>query len=288
MVSSLLDRRQRNNPVPVYLVLTAGQALCFSLFFTVQLIYQVTLVGLNPLQMVLVGTVLEITCVLFEIPTGIFADVYSRRLSILIGIVLMGCSYLLEGAIPAFWAAMLSQVFWGIGGTFNSGANQAWITDEIGEDAVGPVFLRGRQMWLIGGLAGTLACVVLGIINIQLPMILAGSDLLQECGRVRGQREHRDQRAQHHRDEDLDDREPCGEEEVQHQGADDEVEGIRDRLVARELLARSSGPRSGLYEQRHALENEKGDEYERDDFQSRHGLDSLLRVVQRLSRGTDH
>ena len=178
MLSSLLEQRQRNNPVQVYLLLTAGQSLCFSLFFTVQLIYQVTVVGLNPLQMVLVGVVLEITCVLFEIPTGVVADVFSRRLSIIVGIALMGCSYALEGAIPAFWAAMLSQVFWGIGGAFNSGANQAWITDEIGEKAVGPVFLRGRQMWLIGGLTGTLACVALGLIHIQLPMILAGIGML--------------------------------------------------------------------------------------------------------------
>lgn len=178
MSSSLLERRGRKSPVPVYLFLTAAQALCFSLFFTVQLIYQVTIVGLDPFQMVLVGTVLEVTCFVFEVPTGIVADVYSRRLSILIGIVLMGCSYLLEGALPTFGAALVSQVFWGVGYTFTSGANQAWITDEIGETAVGPVFLRSRQMWLVGGLAGTLLSAVLGLIHLQLPMVLAGVGML--------------------------------------------------------------------------------------------------------------
>jgi len=171
---ALLMRRRRANPVPIYLILMAIQALCFALFFTVQLIYQVTVIGLNPFQMVLVGVVLEVTCVLFEVPTGVVADVYSRRLSVLIGVALMGCSYTLEGGIPAFWAALLSQVFWGLGYTFTSGATEAWITDEIGEQAVGPVFLRGRQMWLLGVLAGTLACVPLGLLHIQLPMLLAG------------------------------------------------------------------------------------------------------------------
>ena len=90
-LSPVFSRRQLNNPVPVYLVLMAGQAVCFSLFFTVQLIYQVTVVDLNPFQMVLVGTVLEATCFLFEVPTGLVADVYSRRLSILIGVALIGC-----------------------------------------------------------------------------------------------------------------------------------------------------------------------------------------------------
>jgi MFS transporter, DHA3 family, tetracycline resistance protein len=174
VLSNVLARRQRHDPVPVYMVLMLGRAISHSLFFTVQLIYQVTVVGLNPFQMVLVGTVLEVCWVLFEIPTGVVADVFSRRLSVLIGFALIGCAYALEGGIPVFWAALLGQVFWAVGGTFASGATEAWITDEVGEESVGPIFLRGRQMWLIGLLIGTVACVGLGLVHIQLPMILAG------------------------------------------------------------------------------------------------------------------
>jgi MFS family permease len=182
VLALLLARRRRYNAVPIYLALMTGQAICFSLFFTVQLIYQVTVVGLDPLQMVLVGTVLEVTCFLFEVPTGVVADVYSRRLSILFGITLIGCAYALEGAIPLFWAALGGQVFWGIGYTFTSGATQAWITDEIGEEAAGPVFLRGTQVGLLGGLLGTLLSVVLGASHIQLPMVLAGCGMLTLAG----------------------------------------------------------------------------------------------------------
>ena len=164
--------------MPIYLCLMLVQAICFSMFFTVQLIYHVTVIGLSPLQMVLVGVVLEVVTFAFEIPTGVVADVFSRRRSILIGILLMGCSYTLEGAVALFWAALLSQVFWGIGYTFTSGANQAWITDEIGEDAVGQVFLRGRQMWLLGIVTGTLLAMLLGVLHIQLPMVLAGVGML--------------------------------------------------------------------------------------------------------------
>lgn len=170
----LQPRRPATNPVPIYLLLAFGQAFCFSLIFTVNMVYQVTVVGLTPFQLVIVGTVLEATCFLFEIPTGVLADVYSRRLSILIGIILIGCGFLLEGSIPAFWAVVGAQVIWGIGYTFTSGATEAWITDEVGEDAVGPVFLRSTQMWLIGGLVGTFAAVALGVVKIQLPMVLAG------------------------------------------------------------------------------------------------------------------
>jgi DHA3 family tetracycline resistance protein-like MFS transporter len=123
--------------------------------------------------MVMVGAVLESTVVVFEVPTGIVADVYSRSLALLIGSALLGCSYVLEGGVPPFWEALVSQILRGAGYTFMSGATEAWISDEIGEIKVGQVFLRGRQMWL----AGTLACVGLGLINIQVPMVLAGAGM---------------------------------------------------------------------------------------------------------------
>ena len=55
--------------------------------FTVSAVYFVQEVGLNPLELVLLGTVMEATIFLFEIPTGVIADTYSRRLSLIIGCV---------------------------------------------------------------------------------------------------------------------------------------------------------------------------------------------------------
>ncbi|HET6743484.1 MAG TPA: MFS transporter, partial [Kribbella sp.] len=103
--------------------------------------------------MVLVGTTLELACFLFEIPTGIVADLYSRRLSIVIGFVLIGAGFLLQGLVPAFFAILAAQVLWGIGFTFTSGADQAWITDEIGVERVDRVFVHAQQFEL-GGTAG--------------------------------------------------------------------------------------------------------------------------------------
>ena len=46
------------------------------------------------------------------------------------------------------WPTLAGQVIWGLGYTFVSGAAQAWITDEIGEDHVQPVFTRATQVVL--------------------------------------------------------------------------------------------------------------------------------------------
>ena len=47
--------------------------------YTVISVYYVVVAGLDPLRLVLVGTVLEAAIALFEVPTGVIADVFSRR-----------------------------------------------------------------------------------------------------------------------------------------------------------------------------------------------------------------
>lgn len=159
----------------VYLILSAGASFCFSLIFTVNLVYQVAVVGLDPLQLVLVGTILEATVFLFEIPTGIVADVKSRRLSIIIGYLLIGLGFVVEGSFPFFLTVALGQGLWGVGYTFTSGAIQAWIVDEIGEARAGNAFFRGAQARQIGALCGVPASVVLASIVIPLPIVLGGA-----------------------------------------------------------------------------------------------------------------
>ena len=70
--------------------------------FTTSAIYRFNMAELNPLQLVLLGTALEGSVFLFEIPTGVVADVYSRRLSVIIGYTLVGFGMLFEGAFQIF------------------------------------------------------------------------------------------------------------------------------------------------------------------------------------------
>ena len=162
----------------VYLIIEAVSALLFSMIFTASAIYQVTTAKLTPLQLVLVGTLLEGSIFIFEVPTGVVADAYSRRLSILIGWFLIGVGFIIEGSFPIFWLIMLAQVFWGVGYTFTSGATQAWITDEIGEAAAGKAFLRANQVGNLAALPGIGLGMALGSLNIALPIQLGGVCLI--------------------------------------------------------------------------------------------------------------
>ena len=158
------------SPTKVYLFIEFAGSLCFSLMFVVTSLYEATVAGLTPVQLILVGTTLELSAFLFEVPTGIVADVYSRRLSIIIGYLLMGVGFLVEGLFPFFGTILLAQVIWGLGYTFTSGARQAWISDEIGEDPANKLFLRARQLGLIASLVGMGLSALVGANQVALPI----------------------------------------------------------------------------------------------------------------------
>lgn len=158
----------------VYLILSSASAFFFTTVFTINLVYQLQVAHLNPLQLVLVGTVLEITLFLTQVPTGVLADVYSRRLAVIVGLVLTGAGSLLEGSIPQFWAILLSQVLWGVGITFTDGADSAWIADEVGDGQLGPLLLRSSQVSRVFELVAIPLSVALASVRLNLPVLLGG------------------------------------------------------------------------------------------------------------------
>jgi MFS transporter, DHA3 family, tetracycline resistance protein len=168
------NMKKKLSPELVYYIYSGASTLFFSLVFTANLVYYVEKVGLNPLQLVLVGTMLETVYFLFEIPTGVVADVYSRRLSVIIGVILTGLGFLLEGFIPSFIAVLASQVLWGIGATFTSGAEEAWIADEMEGEDLDQVFLRGAQVGQVTSFIGIILSVLMASSFINIPIIIGG------------------------------------------------------------------------------------------------------------------
>lgn len=159
----------------LYLALQFLTGFAFSLIFVVTSLYEVSVANLTGAQLVLVGTALEVTVLLCEVPTGIVADAYSRRLSIIIGFLLMGFAFIIEGLFPVFTIILLVQAMWGLGYTFTSGATQAWLSDEIGEENANRAFLRGNKFDLAGSFLGMLAAIPLGNLALNIPIIVGGT-----------------------------------------------------------------------------------------------------------------
>jgi DHA3 family tetracycline resistance protein-like MFS transporter len=142
--------------------------------WVVMAVYLVNELHLTPLQLVLMGTAMEAAVFLFEVPTGVVADTYSRRLSLVIGYLGMGLAWLAVGLVSAPWLIIALWALWGLAYTFTSGAEEAWIADEVGADRVGPIFLRAARWGQAGAVVGLVIQVAVGTQSLRAGVILGG------------------------------------------------------------------------------------------------------------------
>lgn len=162
------------NAATVYLAYATTDGFLRGLLFTFLTAYFVLRVGMDPFRLVLIGTILEATIMFFEVPTGVIADAYSRRLSIVIGQSLFGFAYILQGTFPVFGVIAVVEAVRAIGETCLSGALQAWAGGEVSPEKLTRLFLRGVQVRRAGRLAGIVASTLLVNVDLQLPLLLGG------------------------------------------------------------------------------------------------------------------
>jgi DHA3 family tetracycline resistance protein-like MFS transporter len=188
--------RHEVSPYRLYLVLESGMSFLTGITYATIMVYWVTSGRLNPLQLVLLGTVLELTYFVLQLPTGIFADLVSRRLCVLVGLFIVGLSMIMQSLSPAFPNLLAAQLVLGLGAALNSGAEEAWIADELAgpaEDAaveadpsepdgpgsddldpLTPVYLRATQLGLVGTLAGSLLSGFIALAGLNKPLLVGG------------------------------------------------------------------------------------------------------------------
>ena len=138
-------------------------------------LYLVRDLDLSPLELVLMGTAMEAAVFLFEVPTGVVADTYGRKLSLVIGFVGMGTAWLLVGVASETWLIIALWAAWGVAYTFTSGAYEAWITDEVGVERIPVVFMRGARFAYAGALLGLAVSVLIGTQSLRAAVIAGGA-----------------------------------------------------------------------------------------------------------------
>ena len=145
----------------LYIGLAVTSSLLSAAFFTIAPIYRIQEAGLTPLQLVLVGTVMEATVLVFELPTGIVADNVSRKRSVVIGVTITGIAFVLEGAIADVRTILVASALWGFGWTSSvvpstPGSQVKWATSKAGtpscEAGSGAGSGRWWASWPVGGL----------------------------------------------------------------------------------------------------------------------------------------
>jgi DHA3 family tetracycline resistance protein-like MFS transporter len=160
----------------VYLLFGAWGGFSWSLINAAWFLYYVTVAHLDPLQLVLVGTALEASYFVWEIPTGVLADTFSRRMSVIAGTAIIYVAWLGQGLVPLFVAIAGFEILRGLGEAFTHGAVEAWVAGECGDDGLDTLFLRETQLTQIASIVGLPIGVALATIDLRIPIVL-GSGL---------------------------------------------------------------------------------------------------------------
>ena len=158
----------------LYVILRSVMGLAFHMSAMATAIYRIDVAGLAFYQLILVGSALEVSVFLFEVPTGVVADLKSRRLSVIIGLFIVGLGFFVEILTPYFIVIIIAQLIWGLGHTFISGALTSWISDETHNEAIEQTLITGTQMNKLFSVLGMILAGVIGMFDIRLAIAVSG------------------------------------------------------------------------------------------------------------------
>ncbi len=170
----------------IYLYLVGGNTLAASFIWGINTIFLLN-AGLSNFEAFLANAFFTLGQVVFELPTGIIADTFGRRVSYMLGAVTLAISTLLYlfmwQARGPFWGWAGASILLGLGFTFFSGALEAWLVDALEatnfKGSLEGVFAKGQIVGGIAMLTGSIAGgVIAQLTNLGVPYILRAIILL--------------------------------------------------------------------------------------------------------------
>ncbi|MEM8705172.1 MAG: MFS transporter [Actinomycetota bacterium] len=150
-------------------------------FWLAATVWWVVELDLGPLELVVMGAVLQLSVLVSETPTGVVADLMSRRRSVIIAQFVMGLSFIWAVISREYWVILPAQAVFGIGWTFRSGADTAWVTDELkgmgaaDDDDIEKLLIRKHRFSFGVGLVSLFVSMVVGTVaDVRVAAIVMG------------------------------------------------------------------------------------------------------------------
>ncbi len=88
-------------------------------------------IGLNYTEMFLLETVFGVSMILFEIPTGVVADKFGRKISLFWGAVFFGGAFFFFGIFTSYYSLVILEIICAFGMTMLSGADRALLYETL-------------------------------------------------------------------------------------------------------------------------------------------------------------
>jgi MFS family permease len=135
--------------------------------------------GLNFTQIAILEAIYNLTTLFGEIPTGYIGDRVGRRMSLLIGTILISVTLLGIGLAGSFLTLAVLYACWSMGYNFRSGSEDAWLydtlTDNLSENEFAHVRGRGESAALAVGAGAAIVGGYLGSIDLSYPWFVAAA-----------------------------------------------------------------------------------------------------------------
>jgi MFS family permease len=169
-----------------YLTLILGNTLAASFIWGINTLFLLD-AGLSNLEAFSANAFFTAGMVLFEVPTGVVADTWGRRMSYLLGTLTLSASTALYWGLwvtsGPFWMWAVVSVLLGLGFTFFSGAVEAWLVDALNyagyEGTLETVLGRGQMVSGVAMLSGSVAGgVIAQATSLGVPFLLRVGVLL--------------------------------------------------------------------------------------------------------------
>lgn len=130
---------------------------------------------INLFQIALLAAVFEASILLFEIPTGLVADIYGRRISVILSTAFSLTSGIIFIFFPFLAGFIVAEIIGGLGETLRSGALEAWLVDSLKhegkEEKQKSAFAQGTKFKIAGNLLGLILGGYLAWFNMKLVWI---------------------------------------------------------------------------------------------------------------------
>lgn len=132
-------------------------------YVLVSSLYLVIDAHLSASRLLVLGVVLSVTLLVSDLPTGVLSDAVSRKWPLVAGHLFLAAGMVMTGLVTAFPLLAVSQLLWGVGWGFSSGADVAWVTDELARPGRIDRVLTARARWdAVGSATGMVAFGLLG------------------------------------------------------------------------------------------------------------------------------
>lgn len=132
--------------------------------------------SLNMTEIGLVNLIYMIAMFVLEVPTGVAADFFGRKISVVVGTFITGIAFLCYFFSHGLFGFMLSETIMAIGACFISGALDAWVKDTLDyngyEGKIGAIFSKSEIVINLAVMASGVIGAIIGNYSLRMPWLI--------------------------------------------------------------------------------------------------------------------